>query len=249
MLLSPNNAKTWAPRVKSIIFDEIHSIGQSDDGVVWEQLLLLAPCRIIALSATVGNPNEFADWLSITQKCLGVDLKLIKHDQRYSDLRKFFYSPPKKFDFQGLSRPKQKAILDHEFVQGLQPVHPVTSILNRQRLMSEDLSLEPRDCYLLWKCMVNDASSEFPVPNELSPKHSLPSFIRRSDVFEWEGRLKRFLSTWMTNPGSPFEKVRKDLVSIFSPSAQNSLLKIKTLREDSLATSVFPLLVDLPQQR
>lgn len=97
--------------------------------------------------------------------------------------------------------------------------------------------------------MVNDASSEFPVPNELSPKHSLPSFIRRSDVFEWEGRLKRFLSTWMTNPGSPFEKVRKDLVSIFSPSAQNSLLKIKTLREDSLATSVFPLLVDLPQQR
>ena len=204
MLLTPSNAKT----VKSIIFDEIHSIGQSDDGVVWEQLLLLAPCRIIALSATVGNPNEFADWLSITQKCLGVDLKLIKHDQRYSDLRKFFYSPPEKFKFQGLSRPKQKAILDHELVQGLQPVHPVTSILNRQRQMSEDLSLEPRDCYLLWKCMVNNASSEFPVPEDLSPKHSLPSFIRRSDVFEWEGRLKRFLSTWIANPGSPFETVR-----------------------------------------
>lgn len=248
MLLTPSNAKTWAPRVKSIIFDEIHSIGQSDDGVVWEQLLLLAPCRIIALSATVGNPNEFADWLSITQKCLGVDLKLIKHDQRYSDLRKFFYSPPEKFKFQGLSRPKQKAILDHELVQGLQPVHPVTSILNRQRQMSEDLSLEPRDCYLLWKCMVNNASSEFPVPEDLSPKHSLPSFIRRSDVFEWEGRLKRFLSTWMANPGSPFETVRKDLVSIFSPSAQKSLLKIETLRGDPLSKSIFPLLVDLHQQ-
>lgn len=248
MLLAPTHARTWAPRVKSIIFDEIHSIGQSEDGVVWEQLLLLAPCRIIALSATVGNPHEFADWLSIAQKCLGVDLKLVKHDQRYSDLRKFFYSPPKRFNFQGLSRPKQKAILDHELVKGLQPVHPVTSILNRQRQMSEDLSLEPRDCYLLWKCMVKNASSEFPVPNELSPKHSLPSFIRRSDVFEWEGRLKRFLSTWMTNPGSPFETVRKDLVSIFSPSAQSHLLKIKTLREDPLATSVFPLLVDLHQQ-
>lgn len=248
MLLSPNNAKTWAPRVKSIIFDEIHSIGQSDDGVVWEQLLLLAPCRIIALSATVGNPTELADWLSITQKCLGVDLKLIKHDQRYSDLRKYFYVPPEKLDFQGLSRPNHKAILDHELVQGLQPVHPVTSIINRQRQMPEDLSLEPRDCYFLWKCMVKNATAKFPFPEELNPKHALPSFIRRSDVFEWEARLKRLLSTWMANPESPFEKVRRNLVSIFSSSAQQSLPKIKTLRGDPLATSVFPLLVDLHQQ-
>jgi superfamily II RNA helicase len=33
MLMSPTNAKNWAPRVKRIIFDEVHSIGNAEDGV------------------------------------------------------------------------------------------------------------------------------------------------------------------------------------------------------------------------
>jgi superfamily II RNA helicase len=53
MLLAPSNAKSWSERVKWIIFDEVHCIGQAEDGLIWEQLLLMAPCPIIALSATV----------------------------------------------------------------------------------------------------------------------------------------------------------------------------------------------------
>lgn len=34
MLLSPANADSWLPKVKRIIFDEIHSIGQAEDGIV-----------------------------------------------------------------------------------------------------------------------------------------------------------------------------------------------------------------------
>ena len=49
MLLAPENARSWSTRVKRIIFDEVHCIGQADDGLVWEQLLLLSPCPIIAL--------------------------------------------------------------------------------------------------------------------------------------------------------------------------------------------------------
>jgi ATP-dependent RNA helicase DDX60 len=41
MLLSPSNANSWARRVKCIIFDEIHVIGQAEDGIVYEQLLLV----------------------------------------------------------------------------------------------------------------------------------------------------------------------------------------------------------------
>jgi ATP-dependent RNA helicase DDX60 len=52
MILSPSNSKTWTPRIKTIIFDEVHSIGQAHSGVVWEQLLLMAPCQVIALSAS-----------------------------------------------------------------------------------------------------------------------------------------------------------------------------------------------------
>ncbi|OJJ34147.1 hypothetical protein ASPWEDRAFT_112958 [Aspergillus wentii DTO 134E9] len=259
MLLSPVNARIWAPRVKCIIFDEIHSIGQADDGLVWEQLLLLAPCRIIALSATVGNPKEFEEWLSSTQRCLGNPLKLIQYGQRYSDLRKFLYYPPKEFKFQGLSRPQAKGILESESIEGLRAVHPIASLLNKRRQMPEDLSLEPRDCYLLWKCMLKYASSKFPVPEKLSPKNAMASFIRRSDVSEWEADVKEVLSKWMTDPQSPFESVRKELGSIFSPehnkegssgekgdqSLAASPASMRALKKEELSTSVFPLLVSL----
>jgi ATP-dependent RNA helicase DDX60 len=59
MLLSPPLAQTWTPRIKRIILDEIHSIGQQEGGAVWEQLLLLAPCPIIGLSATIGKAEIF----------------------------------------------------------------------------------------------------------------------------------------------------------------------------------------------
>jgi superfamily II RNA helicase len=103
MLLAPANATTWSPRVKRIIFDEVHCIGQAEDGLIWEQLLLLAPCPIIALSATIGNPTKFRDWLEITQKANGLEIKMIEHKTRYSDLRKYVYRPPEKFVFNGLS--------------------------------------------------------------------------------------------------------------------------------------------------
>lgn len=34
-----------------------------EGGDVWERLLLAARCSFLALSATIGNPEEFAAWL------------------------------------------------------------------------------------------------------------------------------------------------------------------------------------------
>lgn len=93
MLLAPSNANSWSKRIKWIIFDEVHCIGQAEDGLIWEQLLLMAPCPIIALSATIGNPDEFSAWLTSTQRSLGNDLVMVQHPHRYSDLRKFVYVP------------------------------------------------------------------------------------------------------------------------------------------------------------
>lgn len=110
MLLAPSMAKgpnSWARRVKRIIFDEVHCIGQAEDGIIWEQLLLLAPCPIIALSATVGNPAEFKEWLEGTQRVKGFNLEMITHESRYSDLRKFIYEPPQGYRFDGL-RPVER---------------------------------------------------------------------------------------------------------------------------------------------
>ncbi|KAF3801193.1 putative helicase [Colletotrichum gloeosporioides] len=94
MLLAPSNAKkanSWSHRVKRIIFDEVHCIGQAEDGIIWEQLLLLTPYPIIVLSATVGNPLEFKEWVAGTQKAKGFNLEMVIHSARYSDLQKFIY--------------------------------------------------------------------------------------------------------------------------------------------------------------
>lgn len=211
MLLAPTNAQSWAPRVKRIIFDEIHSIGQAEDGVVWEQLLLLAPCPIIALSATVGNPTEFSDWLADTQKALGNELTMIQHSTRYSDLRKYLYQPPKRFNFEGLGR-SENVRLSLDGLEGLTYFHPVASLIDSSRGMPDDLALEPRDCLLLWKAMCKSQTEEYPVPGHLDPTKTLPLCIRKVDIFKWEKELKTLLSQWMVaRHTSPFEKVIQDL--------------------------------------
>lgn len=138
MLLAPSNAdksNSWSRRVKRIIFDEVHSIGQSEEGVIWEQLLLLAPCPIIALSATVGNPLELKDWLEASENAKGSELKIIVHPSRYSDLRKFFYRPPVKYNFSGLSQFERLPVPGLDEGAKVNPsfsfIHPMATLVNR----------------------------------------------------------------------------------------------------------------------
>lgn len=49
-----------------VIFDEVHYLDDADRGTVWEESLIFAPpnVRVVALSATVSNLDEFAAWLT-----------------------------------------------------------------------------------------------------------------------------------------------------------------------------------------
>lgn len=139
LLLAPSNAAgptSFSRRIKRIVFDEVHCIGQSEDGIVWEQLLLLAPCPIIALSATVGNPLEFRDWLSNAQKAKGFDMEMVVHSSRYSDLRKFIHDPsPGTYEFEGLKPVERLPFpgLDSDCENPLpfSFIHPIAAILDR----------------------------------------------------------------------------------------------------------------------
>ncbi len=205
MLLSPSNARGWSTQVRTIIFDEIHSIGNAEDGVVWEQLLLLAPCPIIALSATVGNPEQFSSWLASTQESAGYQLTMIKHPHRYSDLRKFIFHPPERFAFSGLSKKSSFATLGLDGVENLSFIHPIASLVNKSRGIPDDLSLEARDCLSLWQAMVKYQTQEFPVDPSLCPPGA--DVVRKADVIEWEAKLKNLLKIWIRDDASPFDKV------------------------------------------
>lgn len=49
-----------------VVLDEAHFLGDSDRGVVWEEIMIYLPSRIplLLLSATIGNAPEIAAWLS-----------------------------------------------------------------------------------------------------------------------------------------------------------------------------------------
>ena len=256
MLLSPSNAKAWATRVRRIIFDEIHSIGQAEDGVVWEQLLLLSPCPIIALSATVGNPGQFNDWLTETQSACGSDIKMMQHSTRYSDLRKYMFEPPKTFRFTGLGQ-SYGVGLGLDGLPGFELFHPIASLVDHSRGMPDDLALEPRDCLSLWRAMTKFQTDAYVVPKRLDLASALPACIRKADIFAWEKSLKAVLRQWMADPHSPFDQV----VSELSPSERievqdevpssttSSITEGETIDSLDLKSTTLPLLYQLHKRR
>ena len=80
-LLSPDPAVGDLDNVASVVMDEFHSFNDIERGVVWELSLVLLPrhTRVMLLSATVGNPYEFASWLRAEHRR---DLKVVLSNER-----------------------------------------------------------------------------------------------------------------------------------------------------------------------
>ncbi|KAH7313698.1 hypothetical protein B0I35DRAFT_355734 [Stachybotrys elegans] len=252
MLLAPTNAQkpgSWSRRVKRIIFDEVHCIGQAEDGIIWEQLLLLAPCPIIALSATVGNPLEFKEWLASVQKIKGFDMEMVVHSTRYSDLRKFIYQPPPPRVFEGF-QPIERLPIPGLDCEDTDPdrfvlLHPIGTIVNKSKESLVDISLEPRDCFELWRSMTKHEDASHPLGRELDPNHALPEMIKKSDVIQWESGLKDRLHQWMSAPNSPFDKVHNQFQAMSKPinGVENTALSTFSLLSDLRSRGALPAII------
>jgi hypothetical protein len=259
MLLAPSHAKSWSERVKWIIFDEVHCIGQAEDGLIWEQLLLMAPCPIIALSATIGNADAFNDWLASTQKAAGHELVMVQHPHRYSDLRKFIYTPPTRPDpADYLPLPTQRAFAQLGLSEkgNFAFLHPVASLTNRTRGLPSDLTFEARDCFTLWQSMSKHQTKEFPLDKSVDPSAVLPAVVKKADIIKWQAGLKEILSKWMADEASPFEVVRKDLSQTITDLAQQPNQgsiedddpEVDEMELNHDVNSILPLLADLQRQ-
>ena len=68
-------------RLDAVIIDEIHFLDDPERGTVWEELLIYLPhdIRILGLSATLSNLDEFADWLAETRD---TDIAVVKEFER-----------------------------------------------------------------------------------------------------------------------------------------------------------------------
>ena len=91
LLLSAQNVN-WIRRIRYVVFDEVHCLEMKDIGLAWERCLQVIQCPFIALSATLGVPRVFQDWLQRSSKISDApQVHLIEHDVRYNDLRKHLF--------------------------------------------------------------------------------------------------------------------------------------------------------------
>ncbi len=89
LLLSPKHGKTWARRLEYVILDEAHSIGERDSGGVWQNIFALINCPFMALSATIGNPQDLVNWMRELKQ--DQEVVLIQHHDRVNQLVFHFY--------------------------------------------------------------------------------------------------------------------------------------------------------------
>jgi ATP-dependent RNA helicase HelY len=88
-----------------VILDEAHYLADEERGHVWEEAIILSPPRIrmLLLSATIGNAQEFASWLEDVR---GVKVKIIdRGGSRPVELRAAFMNLSTQlfplFDYEG----------------------------------------------------------------------------------------------------------------------------------------------------
>ena len=89
-----------------VILDEVHYLGDSYRGTVWEETIIYCPSNIqlLCLSATIGNPDDLSGWIEEVRKSDKSDEKLCKtlvSDYRPVPLN-WFYSMKPNRDWPGL---------------------------------------------------------------------------------------------------------------------------------------------------
>jgi hypothetical protein len=174
LLLTAVNLE-WKNNLKYVILDEIHCISDAESGSVWEHILLMIKCPFVALSATIGNIEEFGNWLNWNKK----NVEIVEYQDRPRPLEYFAY--------------------DHMGKQLIE-MHPCATI-NLANISVQYLknlyTMSPRQCYDLYYT-AELVAAKLSVPNlldGLSPEDALPRFglYTRNDFNQYSNKLKQRL--------------------------------------------------------
>lgn len=76
-----------------VVIDECHYMNDMDRGTVWEEMIIHAPSHLclVALSATIANADELANWISSIHN----EMRVIEHLERSVPLRHFYFGGEK----------------------------------------------------------------------------------------------------------------------------------------------------------
>ena len=75
-----------------VILDESQYLADPERGVVWEETIIFCPsqARLLLLSASIGNPQDIADWLTSIR---ATPCRLVRHSKRTVPLRAGYLHP------------------------------------------------------------------------------------------------------------------------------------------------------------
>lgn len=75
-----------------VILDESQYLADPERGVVWEETIIFCPsqAKLLLLSASIGNPQDIADWLTSIRPS---PCRLVRHSKRTVPLRAGFLHP------------------------------------------------------------------------------------------------------------------------------------------------------------
>ncbi|XP_015768450.1 PREDICTED: probable ATP-dependent RNA helicase DDX60 [Acropora digitifera] len=230
LFLSPRRQE-WTKNVKYVIFDEVHCLGEEDGAEVWEHLLLLIRCPFLALSATIGNPNDLMTWLQAAQDFRrqqdkqdkgklrnSYRIRLVTCEERYSDLEKSVYLPSPingGFSKETFTYEKKYELKNSgEFVR----LHPCAQLGPKQLLENGfpgDMALTPGEALQLYDVMVEKWPDKESM-QELSPEQYFleNKLIQKSHARQYELKVKEEFKSWADEKQS--KKVQSVIQSLNS---------------------------------
>ena len=192
------------------------------------------------LSATVGKPHIFNQWLESVQRVKGYEHTFIEHPHRYSHLRKHWYDlrrPPmqKAFDL-STYRPSER----------LRVIHPVTALVFGGQSIPQDLALEAGDTLSLYRAL-RDNSNE--MMDELEPTtffSSVSGFLRQKDVLRYEAALKAILNrlSESSNYYDPTSTIHRVVASLQDPQTPTDMHSTNVAKKHFL-TNLPSMVADL----
>jgi hypothetical protein len=159
------------------------------------------------LSATIGSPEIFNDWLAKVQEAHGFKHTFVGHPHRYSHLRKFFYvikDDEEEREFISLAQ--------HKATDRTRFIHPISALSFGRATIPDDLALEAKDTLTLYRAFMAvalkrglslDALERLNPPTFFSGNRIL---LRQRDVLEYEAELKKVISGLLGGSG-PFQGI------------------------------------------
>ena len=141
------------------------------------------------LSATVGSPEQFNEWLAMVQKAGGFNHKFVHHPYRYSHLRKFFYNIYEK--------PKNtfESLTMHQSTGRTRFLHPIAMLAFGARSIPPDMALEASDTLSLFQALKTDGGLSSSILEKLEPTKFFPQtrLLQQKDVILYDEALKTHL--------------------------------------------------------